>query len=227
MRVPLIIWVAVWAQLLPPLAAARRWRSLDRAHRGIAAWVALLLAMDLTQLVWTRVLAFGSNIILEYAYVPLQGALILLVLAEWQVQTVARNTVRFLVPLALVWWAVTTAFFEDTSNFSVLSSPVIGLLALAAALLAFVTRLQDEEVPVLRTSWCWILAGVAIHFATNSTISIFQAVVTARQDWAMLARALEFKAGIDIFAIICITGGFLWTDPPRSSGASSLPAHSR
>lgn len=227
MRAPLIVWLAVWAQLLPPLAAVRRWRDLDRAHRGIVAWVGLLLVMDLTLYAWSIVLGLGSNIFLEYAYVPLQGALILLVLAEWQVHTVARNTVRFLVPLALLWWAVTTAFFEDTSNFSVLSSPVLGLLALAATLLAFVTRLQHEEVPVLRTSWCWILAGVAIHYATNSTISIFQAVVTARQDWGMLARALEFKAGIDIFAIICITGGFLWTDPPRSSGASSLPAHSR
>jgi hypothetical protein len=226
-RAPLIVWLAVWAQLLPPLAAVRRWRELDRAHRGIVAWVALLLVMDLTLYVWSIVLGLGSNIFLEYVYVPLQGALILLVLAEWQVHAVARNTVRFLVPLALLWWAVTTAFFEDTSNFSVLSSPVLGLLALAAALLAFVTRLQHEEVPVLRTSWCWILVGVAIHFATNSTISIFQAVVTDRQDWAMLARALEFKAGIDIFAIICITGGFLWTDPPRSSGASSLPARSR
>lgn len=225
MRVPLIIWIATWIQLLPPMVAARRWRRLDAAHRGVLVWFLMLVSMDLGQYLWSRVLHLGSNIILEYAYTPLQGALILWALAEWQVHPVARSTVRICIPLGLAWWAATTAFFEDTSNFSVLSSPVLSLLALAAALLAFVMRSQaEDEVPVLRSSWAWILAGIAVHFATNGTISIFQAVVTARQDWVMLERALRYKAAIDIFATLCITGGFLWPTPPRSSGASSSPA---
>ena len=221
MRAPLIAWVAVWVQLLPVLVAFRRWKGLDTAHRGVLAWLVLLLALDLFQYTWSVLLHRGSNLFLGHISAPLQGTLILLVLAEWQVRPVARNTVRIMVPLALAWWAVTTAFFEDTSNFSVLSSPVIGLLALAAALLAFVTRLRDEEVPVLRTSWCWILAGIAVFFATNSTISIFQAVATSRQDWDLLIRSLIYKSGIDIFAITCIAWGFFWPAPRGSSGASS------
>ncbi len=224
MRAPLIAWVAVWIQLLPLVVAARRWRELDRAHWGVLAWLVLLVAMDLFQYTWAVLLHRGSNLFMGHVSPALQGTLILLVLAEWQVRPVARSTVRIMVPLALAWWAVTTAFFEDTNNFSVLSSPVIGLLSLAAALLAFVTRLQDEELPVLRTSWCWILAGIAVFFATNSTISIFQAVATSRQDWDLLVRSLIYKSGIDILAITCIAWGFLWPTPPRSSGASSSQA---
>ncbi|MCE9601439.1 MAG: hypothetical protein K8S21_04385 [Gemmatimonadetes bacterium] len=221
MKAPLIAWVAVWMQLLPVVVAARRWREIDRAHRGLLLWLLLLVAMDLFQRLWVVVLHRGNNLFIEHFATPLQGGLILLVLAEFQVRPVARNTVRIMVPLALAWWAVTTAFFEDTNNFSVLSGPVIDLLALSAALLAFVTRLQDEEVPVLRTSWCWILAGLAIFFATNSAISIFQAVATSRQDWEFLVRSLIYKSGIDILAVTCIAWGFLWPIPPRSSGASS------
>jgi hypothetical protein len=222
--IPLIVWVAVWVQLLPVVVAARRWRELDRAHRGVLAWLVLLVALDLFQRTWVVLLDGGNNLFMAHVTSVLQGTLILLVLAEWQVRPLARNAVRIMVPLALTWWAVTTAFFEDMSNFSVLSGPVMGLLGLAAALLAFVTRLQDEEVPVLRTSWCWILSGLAIFFATNSAISIFQAVATARKDWDFLVRALSYKAGIDIIAIICIAWGFLWPIPPRSSGASSSRA---
>lgn len=227
MRAPLIVWVAVWVQLLPLVVAARRWRELDRAHWGILAWLLLLVALDFFQYTWSIVLHRGNNLFMEHLSPALQGTLILLVLAEWQVLPVARNTVRIMVPLALIWWAVSTAFFEDTDNFSVLSTPVIGLLALAAALLAFVTRLQDVEVPVLRTSWCWILMGLAVFFATGSTISIFQHVATARQEWDLLIRALLYKSGIDILAISCIAWGFLWPIPPGSSGASSSPARSR
>ena len=227
MRVPFIIWVAVWGQLLPVLVAARRWKDLDAAHRGVLAWLVLLLSTDLFHFTWSVLLHRGNNLFIGHLSTPIQATLILLVLAEWQVRPVARNTVRIVVPLALAWWAVTTAFFEDTSNFSVLSSPVISLLALAATLLAFVTRLRDEDVPVLRTSWCWILAGIAIHFATNSTISLFQAVATSRQDWALLERSLRYKAGIDIFAIISIAWGFVCLIPPRSSGASSSRVPSR
>ena len=77
MRVPLIIWIATWIQLLPPMVAARRWRRLDAAHRGVLVWFLMLVSMDLGQYLWSRVLHLGSNIILEYAYTPLQGALIL------------------------------------------------------------------------------------------------------------------------------------------------------
>lgn len=225
--IPLVIWVAAWAQLLPVVAAAwRRWRvgPLERAGRGIVVWLLLLFTMDMTAWSWTHLWGLGNNLSVSYAFMPLHGTAILWALAEWQVLPLARSTVRICIPLLWVWWALNIAFFENTANFSVLGNPVLGIIALVAALLAFVGRVQREDEPMLGSAWGWILPGVAIFFATNTAVTILQNTFTVREEWVLLERVIKLKSSIDILAMCCIAGGFLWPNRPSSSGVSSSPA---
>lgn len=226
MKIPLVIWIAVWIQLLPLLVALRRPREIAGARVGVLLWLVTLLATDLVAWYWSNVLGRGNNLFISYAFLPLGGTAILWALAELQALPIARATVRLCIPIFWVWSLVSMLFFEDTDNFAQLSGPVLGLVALSATLFAFVTRLQVESRPVLRTDWCWLLLGLAIFFATNSTISILQAYLTARAEWDLLVRALVLKASVDIVAILSITGGVLWPSHPMSSGASSSPSRS-
>lgn len=226
MKIPLILYVAFYTTFLPIVVGAFRWRRLTPAHRLLLGWLVSIQIGSIAGRLWVLMNGGANNLFLSYVFLPVQGILVLLAMAEMQVQPVARRTARFCIPLLIVWWAVVFAFFEDRSNFSVLGSPILGLIVLAASLFALVSHGAVDDEPMLRSSAAWILAGVAVYFATNATITILQAVLTSRQDWPRLVQTTILKAYVEIIAMLFLTGGYFWARPTRSFGTSSSPSRS-
>lgn len=227
MKIPLIVHLSFWLLFVPIAVAAFRWRSLDTAHRAVVIWLALLVLAAICARLWVWYVDRTNNMIVSYFFTPFQGIAILWGLAEWQVRPLARRTIRYSIPLLCVWWLLVFLYLEDRQATTAFGGPVLGLVALAASLYALVTRFQSDTEPVLTSSWAWILAGVAIHFATNAWVTILQAVLIARNDIRMLIQAGILKAWVDVFSIVFFTGGFLWARPTRFSGISSSSPLSR
>ena len=223
MKIPLIVYVAFYTIFLPIVVAAVRWRHLTHAHRLLFGWLVATQFASLLGRAWSLWIDRTNNMIIGYAFLPVQGIFVLLAVAEWQVQPVARRTVRYCIPLLIVWWAVVLTFFEDRSNFSVLGGPILGLIVLAASLFALVSRVALDDESILRSSATWILAGVAVYFATNAALTILQAVLTSRQDWPRLVQSTILKSYVEITAMLLITWGYIWARPTRSFGTSSSP----
>lgn len=227
MKIPLIVYLAFYTIFLPIVVGAIRWRRVTRAHRLLLGWLVATQVASLLGRVWVLWIDRTNNMIVSYAFLPVQSTLVLLAVAEWQVQPVARRTVRYCIPLLIVWWALVLTFFEDRSNFSVLGGPILGLVVLAASLFALVSRVALDDEAVLRSSAAWILAGVAVYFATNATLTILQAVLTSRQDWPRLVQSTILKSYVEIIAMLLITWGYIWARPASSFGTSSSPSPSR
>ncbi|MCC7002638.1 MAG: hypothetical protein IT357_10830 [Gemmatimonadaceae bacterium] len=226
MKIPLVVYLAFLAYFVPLATAIVRWRHLPLGHRFLVGWLCAIQFTSVAQRVSVKVFGATNNLVLSYVSLPVQMTFVLLALAEFQLQPAARRTVRYCIPVLLLWWGVAFAFLEDHANFSVYGTPVLGMIALAAALFAFVSHLQSDREPLTQASWAWVLASLAIFFATNATITILQSVLTSRQDWPMLVRTAILKAYIDILAMLILTGGFLWARPTRSFGTSSSPSPS-
>ncbi len=227
MKIPLIIWVAGYSYALPLAVLLRRPSELRGPRRGLAVWLALILVGNVVSWVWTYLLDGGNNHFLGYYLFPLQGVALLWAIADWQVVPVLRTTVRFCIPLLVVWWTVNIVFLEDLANFSRYGQPVHGMLMLATALLTLVTRAVAEEEPIVKQDWFWILSGIAVLFVTVSTVSILQNIAINAGDYELAATAQVLKARVTVISMLAITWGFLWPSRPVFSGASSLPAPSR
>ena len=227
-NIPLIIWLSIWVQFLPPLAAAMRRRELDGARRAIALWFITMLLAVAAQRFWTMYVDNTNNLFLNYYATPIGGAVVLWAIAELQTRPLARTAVRICIPLIFLVAILGYLFIEDKRNFSTFEAPVTGLVVLCSALLALLSRLHDDSEPGLTSDWLYFLTGITIFFAANTAVSILQSVYTRQQDWASLIITLKFQAGIETFATLLITGGFLWPNRRlRTSGSSSSPALSR
>lgn len=226
MRIPLVIWVAVWVQFIPLGIALWRRQWLTGARLGVALWLVLLVLSDFSSYAWTWVLRRGNNLWVSYTIAPLQSVAVLWAISRWQVRPLLRSTLQYCIPLLLIWWVVSIAFFEDLDSFSRVGAPVYYLLALAAAMSTLATRARKTDEPLLEQDWLWLLAGLAIYFATNASTSIVQAAAIAVEDYALVVRVSKLKASVDIIAFLLLAGGFLWAPRQTSSGVSSSPAPS-
>ena len=226
MRIPLVNWVAVWIQFIPLGIALWRRQWLTGARLGVALWLVLLLLSDFSAYSWTWILRRGNNLWISHTFLPVQSIAVLWAISRWQVRPLLRSTLQYCIPLLLVWWIVSIVFFEDVESFSRVGAPVYFLLALAAAMLTLATRARRTEDPLLEQDWLWLLAGLAIFFATNASTSIVQAAAIAVEDYDLAVRASKLKASIDIVAFLLLAGGFLWAPRQTSSGVSSSPAPS-
>lgn len=227
MKIPLVIWVAVWVQLVPLTAAFARPALLTGPRRGVAIWLVLLFLTDGISYAWSHWWGLGNNHVVSFVLVPVQGVAILWAIAGWQVRPLLRQTVRLCIPLLLLWWGVDIAYLEDISSFSVIGSPVYNILVLGAVLLAILTRARAAEESLLRQDWFWMLSGLMIFFATNAIVTIVQGAAIESGDLELAVRAGSLKAAIDIISYLLLTGGFLWAHRRTSSGDSLSPGPSR
>lgn len=210
MNAPWISWLALFVFALPVFAAARRPETVDRPMLLIASWCAFLICENAFGIGWSHFVDRSNNLIVPMVALPFEGTLVLAALGDWQVQPVARTTVRLFIPLFWVLWAVSFTLIESPTTFSTFSGPVLGLLVLMAALFAFISRLQRDEEPVLESAWGWILPGLAIFFAINITATIVSAVGMQRQDYGLMMRSLVLKMWIYVFASLLMTMGYVW-----------------
>ena len=93
MKIPLIIWIAVWCQLVPLAAALWRPAHLRGPRLGVALWLALLLLTDGVSYAWSHWWGLGNNHVVSFVLVPVQGVAILWAIAGWQVKDETRATI--------------------------------------------------------------------------------------------------------------------------------------
>ena len=227
MKLPLITWFVIWAQVVALGAALYQPSRLRGPRIGIAVFLASSVAANLAAWLWTSYFRLGNNHFITYINQPLQGVALLWAIGEWQVLPVLRRTVRLCVPLVLVCWFVDVVVIGDTGNFSMFGLPVQGLVVLAAALMALVTRSVLGEEPVLRQGWFWILSGVAVLCATGTAVYIMQHAAIEAGDYVFVDLTHRVKSGINLVALLAIIGGLLWPSRPAFSGESSSPVLSR
>lgn len=202
MRAPLLLYLGSAAEALP-LVAAVAWRRAHGARRWIAAWSAVLVVCDLTQLwlgsrgihnLWVNYVATGAS------------ALVLWALASWQTGDTARLTLRVAVVPFLAVLAVLTLLVEDTSNFSRAADPMAHLLCLAAAAYTLVARSSSSRVSLLRQDWFWIGAGLALYFGIWGAMGPLGALLV-RTAPGLLMIAYQVAMGLNIVAMLAIARG--------------------
>lgn len=216
-----VVYVGVATFALPLVVARMRERELDRPMRLVAAWFAFLLLQNAAGYLLREATADGNNLIVGHMVLPIEAVLVLLALADWQVQPIARTTVRFLIPLYLIVWVIAMIFVEQTRSNTVLAGPILGFLVLATSLFAFISRVQQSDRPILETTWGWILPGLAIFYFSNVSGMILFQVYLVRQQNDMMLRVLLLQIGIYFIATLIMTWGFYWPTRPNRSGASS------
>lgn len=227
MKPPLITWFVIWAQVAALGAALYQPSRLRGPRLGIAIYLALCVVASFLSWLWTQYLLLGNNHFISYITQPLRAVALLWAIAEWQVMPMLRRTVRLCIPLVLVCWFVDIVVIGETGNFSMLGLPVQGLVVLAAALMALVTRSVLAEEPVLQQGWFWILSGVAVLSATGTAVYILQHAAIEAGDYVFVDLTHRVKSGIDLIALLAIIGGLLWPSRPAFSGESSSPVLSR
>lgn len=224
---PLSLLVTLASLALPVLAAGWRQRTLDRPMRLVVGWYVVLAVQNAASSAWMVWIDSTNNLSVPQLFMPLEATLVLLAIAEWQLNPLVRSTVRWSIPFYWVAWFLAILYIEPLGRFSIFAGPLLALLVLASALVAFISRLQHDVEPALESSWGYILPGLAIFFAINATTTIVLAIGFARNDHSLMINAAILRGWIYLLATLLITWGFLWPTRHRSSGPSSSRPHSR
>lgn len=220
MRAPLIMYLSMYAQALPPLAALVR-RSARPAHLWIAFGSFATLGSDLLS-AWVAEES-GNNHWVWYLLNPVTGSAFLLALAHWQVSYIERLTMRLAVPAYLLAWVLLVAFLENTRTFSLYTSPMHSLLLLGAASWTLVRRgLLPSDTPILRTDWFWVSLGLAVQGAATAAFDPVAFILLPSRP-ELVVTAIQVRAAFYGTSFLLIAWGLLCPLPVRRSGPSSLP----
>lgn len=227
MKIPIIVWVAAWIMLLPVAIAVWKRQLTDPPKAAVVLWLLSMLFQSFAGLLWSHVVDGTNNLWLAVVFLPLEAAAVLTAIARWQVLPIARTTVRLFIPLYVVVWALALWRVEDPRGYSIVAAPVLGILVLASALFALVSRAQRDHDPILRSDWGWALTGIAIYYATEIGYHVTGQIGMLQQDIPLLLRISIWKSWIVTFALVLVSVGFLWPVSPASSASSSSPAPPR
>ena len=220
-RPPLLMHLAVFAQLLPPVvvAARRTWPLRARAWTSLA--LVASVSGDIAQLI------IGSrginNLWVGYISTAVTGALVIAALAEWQVSKQARRRMYLALGFYVGVFAL-TAVLDDPSRFSMLAVPIHSILVLLLSLWTLITNaLEPRNQPITRYDWFWACLGLALLYGASSAVQPLLRMLVAEGKVADMMSVLYFKAVLQIGAMLLITAGML-CPVQAPSGPSSSPA---
>ena len=220
---PVIAYVAFAAQLAPLGTAFARRSQMTPARFWVFVWLVLWAVMNTIGYVVARL--HYNHHFLSYIFTPLQGVAILWALALFQIQPVARLTIRIIIPIFVAAWALALLFIENVNNFSTFAEPVYSILALGTALYTLVARSSEATEPVTQQDWFWICSGLALYFgALTVLLPLSAALVYSRPDIVTKAYYVDFA--VNIVACLSIANGFLCSARSTPSGSFSSPASS-
>lgn len=218
--IPLVLYGAAAAQVLPVLAAARYGVRLPSPRPWIVVWCAALLASDIAQYRFGIGAAGASNQWLQYIAVPTQNAIMLWALSLWQPDPVSRLAFRVAIPLDVIALLALIPAAESAAVFNQFTWPFQSLVLLAGSLYTLVRRAIGEPERVTSRDWFWVTLGTSLFFAFRMAVPPFANMMMASH--LEIARlAYIFSAWIDILACVLIARGMLCPLPQARSGGSS------
>lgn len=207
MRYPAVLYAASLSQALP---LAARWLYRGRPSPApvqfVLWWCAALLVTDALSI--AVALARGDNLWLQYTAVPVESALILWALSEWQSPGLYRLTYRIAIPALAAATATILVLRPPEPAFDQVVAPVHALVLLAASLHTLVYRALRAAGALGREPWFWIGMGLSLYYAGSVAIRPFaRALLPSDVDW--VRQAYFARAWTSIFAFILITTGIL------------------
>jgi len=222
-KVPLVLWVGLWFELLPLAAAAVARRGLNRPRAWILIWCAFGFASDIASL-WVSFHLRQHNIWLQYLVIPALSGIALLALSFWQTGPRARLILRTGVIALIGTWALLAGTIEDTASFSRLAEPIGSLLMMAAAAYTMVALSIQARGELLAHDWFWIVAALVLYYASFTAIGPLGALLVAKAPQLVLL-AYEVKAVFIIVAMAAIAWGMIL--PPSATIAQSSTVEPR
>lgn len=201
-RIPLIVHLGAWLQVLPIVAfAATRIRT--RPGRWIALACVVSLAADLVSMVMSgRGL---SNHVVTYVSSPLFAVLLLAGLREWQLTRAEWHGFTGVSLLFLLTTLLLVAFVEDIGTFNRGIGPFYSLALMVGGLWTLARRtLETRATPVHQSDWFWVALGLAMYGASTALASPIAGYLIAkgRPDLVILAWKIRAVFVIVSFSLI-------------------------
>jgi len=166
-----------------------------------------------------------NNLWVGYISTPVSSTFTLLAMSCWQVTSRAQKIMVRVIPLYLAVWVLAIQFAEDTARYSVLAFPAHSVILLVCCLWTLgAIALDDRRDAVIRTDAFWISGGFALWAGTAAAVEPLMSVFIRRDQIPAAVAVLNFKAGLQLIALLAITAGMLCPVPTEPSGPSSSPA---
>ena len=153
-----------------------------------------------------------NNHWVNYLATPLAAGMVLWALSLWQVSSFAARLVRSLIPVLLVIWGVMVLGVENTTTFSLLAQPIMGLLVMGTTIWTLVLRTSREPGRLREQDWLWIGIGFVIYFGGAVALPPASYLLLPRSP-ALVVRAYEVGGALIILAFLLIARGVLCPKP--------------
>ena len=217
----IIDWIpatlAVFAQLLPSLTVAGRWKQSTDARRWIAIWCVFFFVSDFIQLAISR--SSGSNLWYFTIAEPVEDAMLLWAFSYWQVKPLARIAVRVAIPVIFVAYVSLVFAAGEQDTFKAISHPFRALVLLLWTAYTLLSNLAHRPEGVWGRDWLWTTLGVMLYFGLFAAID---PIVAAMDPTDLRAMLLVYNARAfgDVVAFVLIWRGMRCPLPISSSGST-------
>lgn len=210
MTLPLPLAVLGASPAVPLVAAGVYWRRMRGPRAWVLGWVAVQAAGSALQL-WLG-LHGTTNLWVSYVVEPLSGALLLWTLSLWQIEPVARLTMRLAIPAVLATFVVLTLAFDSTSTFSRAAQPMLYLVCLGAGAYTIVLRSRVAAGDLLHKDWLWVCAGMVLYYGTGASLFPLSRLLLG-SDLGLFVRAYELANAAGAVAFLAVARGIVCPAP--------------
>jgi hypothetical protein len=217
MAVPLLLQVAIGAQIIPGVALAVT-KERTRAAAALAIGGAIGLLGDIAGRWMAHHL--GNNHITTYIDTPVMTVFFLAALREWQLTEQERRGFSIGIILFLLSCVGLVAFVEDIGTFNFGIGPLSSLSFLAAGIWTLLRRTGAvEQMPVQQTDWFWVSLGLAIQGGATALASPLGGVLVERGRLDLLLVAWKVR-GVFMLASYLLIGWGIYRGPAAPAFAT-------
>ena len=217
----LVDWIpttlAVAAQLLPPLAVGWPWKRTTEARRWIAIWCLFFFVSDLAQLAISK--TSGNNLWYFTYAEPVEDAMLLWALSNWQVKPLARIAARAAAPLVFLAYLILVFAMGEQDTFKTISHPFRALVLLLWTAFTLISNVASEPENVWSRDWLWTSLGVLLYFGLFAAIDPIVSAMDPTDLRAMI-RVYNARAYGDVIAFVLIWRGMRCPLPRNLSGST-------
>jgi hypothetical protein len=145
MKAPLIMHVSIIAEAVPFVLGMLLPSRQTEARRWLMLWSALDTITNLAGSYLGR--HHLHNLFLGYFYTPVEGAILMWMLAFWHPDPGTRRRLRWGIPAMVAGWVLLVMLFEDPQTFSRIVDLAYNVLMTSLFLHLLVRRSADDAAP--------------------------------------------------------------------------------
>jgi hypothetical protein len=207
--------------LLPFAVGWRRWSAMPAARRWMTGYLGLEFVVEAVSYALGK-LHVHNLWLLGYS-LPVETALLIRVLAEWQVDERSRRAARWLSGLCLLFMIPTVLSLEPTDNFSTYRESAQGILCLAVAAYTVVRRSLEGPDGAARQDWFWISAGIMLYFGAYGLLNPLARILLRGNSLGLLYAVFAVRGMLQTVTNLLYLIGMRCQTTPLTSGLSLSP----